>query len=278
MHILYLDESGDFGQLHRANPAHVQPIFALGGILVPQQNNLQLNFEFMRLKQKLVKTPEVPGQTFEILKKEIKGSELRRELRQKQNHARFQLQFLDELLALLGRFDCSIMASVYVKNPDKQMDSRAVYTTAVQKQSAMFQTFLARSDSFGLVIADARHKNLNSIVSHSVLTQRFSRFVNKDRLIESPVFGHSQNHIGLQIADILISGLIVPIAIATYCQGLIDESRAYDFDHAIKLRYATRLKKLQLNVKVGNKTHRGIYVNDGFQNLDTMRMFIHDSR
>ena len=54
-------------------------------------------------------------------------------------------------------------------------------------------------------------------VSHSIFTQKFSPAArNYQRLVELPTFGHSENHAGLQICDIVCSALLFPIACFAY--------------------------------------------------------------
>lgn len=275
MQILYFDESGDLGPLLEGHAINMQPIFALGSVLVPQRHVSELTYALMGLKQKHLGIKPVVGETFESLRREVKGKSLRKEIRAKGNYARRQLMFLDELLGLLKVLDCKILASIYVKSPNRPFDGRAVYTTAIQQQVAMFQRHLAAGEAQGLVIADSRYSHLNSFVSHSILTQQFTKFRKDNRLIENPVFGNSHNHAGLQVADFLISSLIVPLALATYCQNLGPSSFNFDFDHALKLRYASRLKHLQLVVKAGEGHRYGIFVNDALNGWDSSRMFIH---
>jgi hypothetical protein len=60
-----------------------------------------------------------------------------------------------------------------------------------------------------------------------------------------PVFGHSENHVGLQIADILASGLMFPIATHTYCTGHITSVHVHARFADIKARFVPRLARLQ---------------------------------
>jgi Protein of unknown function (DUF3800) len=277
VYILYFDESGDLGPFVENSPSNMQPIFALGGVVVPQANVTELTSRLMALKRKHYGLSYPKNEKYELLRNEIKGKDIRRELRKKGGHARAQLLFIDDLLATLKSLDCHLLASIYVKGLESPFDGKAVYTTAVQKQVDLFQKYLTIQDSMGLVIADSRYNHLNSDVSHAVLTQQNSRYAVNSRLVESPVFGNSENHAGLQVADIIVSALIVPIALATYRQDDAQRSFNYDFDHAIKLRYATKLKKLQLAVKLQIGTRFGFYVNDSVNDWEAIRMFVHTS-
>ncbi|MEO0023872.1 MAG: hypothetical protein RL196_313 [Actinomycetota bacterium] len=275
MHILYLDESGDLGSYVATTSPNVQPIFVLGGISVPQKNIVELTTRLLAMKTKYFGLSTPDNERFELLRKEVKGKTLRSEFRRKGGHARLQLEFFDNLLGLLLELECVLIASIYVKAPGQPIDGRAVYTSAIQNQVRQFQSYLRARDSSGLVIVDARYKHLNSIVSHSVLTQMYTRHQKNNRLIESPVFGHSENHAGLQIADLVMSGLVIPIAFATYLGNQSSLVASHTYDHALKLRYASKLKKLQMVVTFDESRTYGFYVNDQIQGWGSNRLFVH---
>ncbi len=127
----------------------------------------------------------------------------------------------------------------------------------------------------GLAIADSGNNHLNSHVSHVVLRQQNPRYALDPRLVESSVFGNSENHAGLPVRDIALSALIAPIALAKYRQDDAKRPFNYDFDHAIKLRNATKLKRLQLAVKLQIGSCFGFYINDSVKDRDSLRMFVH---
>jgi hypothetical protein len=57
-------------------------------------------------------------------------------------------------------------------------------------------------------------------VSHSIFTQKFKAEGDQyPRVLEMPTFGHSNNHVGIQIADLLASALLYPMATCAYCRG-----------------------------------------------------------
>lgn len=278
MHILYIDESGDLAPLVPERTHLVQPVFAIGGLLIPQENLAAVTLRFMALKSKYFGIASLPSEKFEAIKQEVKGSNLRSEFRRKGGHARKQLQFMDELLSMLSERNCKVLGSIYVKGVGRPFDGRAVYTTAIQKQVDLLQKFLLENESMGLVIADSRRHHQNSDVTHAIFTQQFSKYAGRDRLIESPVFGNSSNHAGLQIADLITSVLLVPLSLATYCQSLVNNPFNHDNDHMIKLRYASSLKRLQVSAKVAAGRRYGIYVNDGIGGLEASHLFTHTTR
>lgn len=79
----------------------------------------------------------------------------------------------------------------------------------------------------GLMILDSRTKVKNVGSVHGIITRKFkSGGDNLANLIESPVFGHSDSHIGLQLADIVASAGIFPMACAAYCDDLVPSAQA----------------------------------------------------
>ena len=68
------------------------------------------------------------------------------------------------------------------------------------------------------MLCDARMQNQDSEVSHSIFTQKHQQAGDPlDRLVEVPAFGHSVNHVGLQLADLAASAFLFPMAARTYC-------------------------------------------------------------
>ncbi len=60
-----------------------------------------------------------------------------------------------------------------------------------------------------------------------------------------PTFGHSNNHAILQIADLLASALLYPMATYAYCRTHVQNVHVDEnFGHVIA-RYGTRLQALQ---------------------------------
>src|SRR6266508_452658 len=89
---------------------------------------------------------------------------------------------------------------------------------SVQAMCETMQDFLLQKQDVGMIVIDSSTPGLNATLSHSILTQTFRAAGDGyDRLFEIPTFGHSKTHAGLQIADILPSGLVVPVACRTYC-------------------------------------------------------------
>ena len=85
------------------------------------------------------------------------------------------------------------------------------------------------------------------------------------RLLDLPTFGHSNNHVPLQIADMLCSTLLFPMATSTYCHGHISGKHVRGRDKFIRRRYASRIKALQYRYKDAGtgQSQGGVFVSDG---------------
>lgn len=277
MHFLFLDESGDLGALKSDTLKNSQPVFVLGGLIVSHEHIYPLTTSLLALKQKHFRKKEAGQPSLSTLLDELKGSQIRRDIRKRGFKARAQLQFMDDLLETLEKYNCRILASIYVKGIDKSFNGRAVYTTAIQKQARLFQNFLRETNSDGIIVADSRYHHQNSFVTHSVFTQQVSIYRGKNRILESPLFGNSRNHAGIQIADLVVSTLIVPISLATYCQDIPEPTIQFNYDHMVKLRYAKRMKKMQLTLANQSNQRFGFFVNDAIANKTSEQLFIHSS-
>ncbi|MGE3757995.1 MAG: DUF3800 domain-containing protein, partial [Pseudobdellovibrionaceae bacterium] len=128
------------------------------------------------------------------------------------------VHFLHAVFDIFNRYDCKIISRVFIKGIGAEFRGVPVYTSAIQSFYGIFQNFLQEVQSKGLIIGDSRDANQNSQVSHSIFSKKMS--ANGDvfsNIIETPTFAHSENSAGLQLADLLASGIIWPIGIETFC-------------------------------------------------------------
>lgn len=129
-------------------------------------------------------------------------------------------RFRAELLDLVRAHECRVLGRVWVKEPGKGLDPAATYCYAVQDISKHFSQYLQWRSSEGLVIADGRGHRPNVGTAHSIFTQKW-RIAGDPypAMAEVPLFAESNNHAGLQLADLLASALVFPMAAAAYGAG-----------------------------------------------------------
>ncbi|MEQ1527176.1 MAG: DUF3800 domain-containing protein [Gallionella sp.] len=275
MYLCYIDEAGCPGALPSAT-SDIQPILVLTGLFLPQCNLIAITRDFLTLKAQF--NPDVASKLkheLDIARYEIKGSDLRRDIRKGNRNLRRQVfGFLDKTLGLLEKYDVKLAAKIYIKKPNGGFDGKAVYASAVQSLCAEFQTYLAVKNSSGIVIADSRTPGLNSIVSHSVFTQKFRAAGDPySHILEMPVFGHSENHVAIQMADFLSSTLLFSMASHIYCTGHISSVHVHTNDQKIAERYAERLRNIAHRYWDVSRYRGGITVNDAILKRSASLLF-----
>jgi hypothetical protein len=81
-----------------------------------------------------------------------------------------------------------------------------------------------------------------------MFTLRFAKRPLHQRLVDMPVFGHSDNHAGLQIADLLCSAVLAPVACAVYGGSYASWNSHCDSGFLdIRERFGHRLERLTYN-------------------------------
>ncbi|WP_394940816.1 DUF3800 domain-containing protein [Psychromicrobium sp. YIM B11713] len=241
--ICYIDESGDEQQLRTATDP---PLFVMAGLIVDHENAKNLIMEFLQLKKQY--NPMLAKDDIrlsEILKFEVKGSELRKEIRSGNRRAwRRSYGFLDRVIEMLERHNVSILGEIYVKNAGPL--NPWVYAEAVAALALQFEAQLRAAQVPGAMVLDASTKTKNVPSVNRITTERFKRGGDPFRhLIESPVFGHSDAHVVLQLADIISSAFLFPMGCAAFCNSLIDNVHIADQYADIRTRYGPRLRLLE---------------------------------
>ena len=195
---------------------------------------------------------------------EIKGADLRKGLSKNRNRRRHTLRVLDEVFDILESCGVRLVSRIYIKNPGERFDGIAVYTSSVQILCSQFNVFLTSSGTRGVVVLDSRRSHQNSNVSFSVFTRMYrSPGHGLSRIVEAPLFGHSENAAGLQFADLLASSILNPMAIHTYCTGHVANIHVKSEYHLVRDRYCSRVKKLQYREKMNGQFTGGVVVCDG---------------
>lgn len=263
MKVCYVDEAGD-GE--RPDPAavNVPPVFVICGLVVDSAVLADLTRDFLQVKGRFHPAKAGTHQLDGILR-EVKGSELRRDVRSgSRRRNRAAIGLLDQTMNLLDRYDIGLVGRVWIKDPTGPSDEKAMYTFSIQDISEHFQHHLVSHASDGLVICDSRTKVQNSGVAHSVFTKMFRQAGDAyPNILEMPVFGHSDNHAGLQLADLVTSGLIFPIAARTYCQGQFTGPHVDPAYDSLKQRFGPRLQRRQIRYQNhGGKWTGGLVVSD----------------
>ena len=276
MKICYVDEAGCTGSLPISN-SEIQPVFVINGLILDYTKLVRATESLLQLKQRFFPDQNIGSKAYlRRISTEIKGSELRRKsIEGSRNTKRHANGYLQGIIKICEEADAKILSRVFVKGIGEPFNGRSVYTSSIQAICTYFQRYLTDKNDLGIVIVDSRLKHLNSQVAHSIFTQKFkSSGDSYDRIIELPVFSHSDNHAGLQLSDTICSGFICPIAIHTYCSGHIQGLHVRTGYADLKSRYAPYLKHMQYRYQEANGRHKGgIVVSDAIGQRSGALMF-----
>jgi hypothetical protein len=261
--ICYIDESGGFEP--EGSKPDVTPLMVIAGLVIDHEKIGPITTDFLRLKQVFYPgSVGTPAHVLDYILAEVKGTDLRRELRSNvRDKRRHAIGFLDKVVALLDDKGARIIGRIWVKQPGTALDRKSTYTYAIQDLARHFQHLLSATHEPDLMILDSRMHHENREVSHSVFTMKHRLAGDSlPNLVESPVFGVSDNHAGLQLADLLAGAFLFPMACMTYCQG---STSVHITPRYLKVgeRYAQPLSRLRHLYKDGaGRTKGGIVVSD----------------
>lgn len=267
MHICYIDESGDSQPVNTKNHDQ-QPMLIIAGLFVDAERISRLTDDFIRLKRQFYpKLFSNVTHALDVLLTEIKGSNIRSDIRKNSNNSakvQHHLRFLDGVLKICNDHGIKLISRVWVKSYATPVDDRSVYTITAQNIAKRFQHYLLDNESRGMIIADFRDPARNRYVAHSIFTQKHKR--NRGdaypSIEEIAVFGISDNHACLQIADLICSTILYPIAGRTVCDGPFDNVHTHQNYDIIVQRYTKRIRQMQYHCSSDNQQLWGITVSD----------------
>ena len=272
-----MDEAGDLGALRDPPAPNDQPVLAIAGRSVDAGRLAGLTHDYLDLKHRFFPNLHYPSvRRLDRILPEITGAEIRKHAtRGSARQKAHGIDFLDHIMGLLGRHAVRLVARISIKARGRPFRSNAVYTSSIQAPCRYFEHHLTQSDSAGFCIADSRSKSKNLRVSHSTFTQKFSSIPHYERQVELPTFGHTENHAGLQICDIVCSGLLYQIACHAYCTGHVNNVHVQPGASRLRHRYGQKLKELQhryYNVESGRHVG-GVVVSDYLNQRSGALMF-----
>jgi hypothetical protein len=227
------------------------------GLIVHADHVPEMTRDFLALKRRHFPNMFARGPALDHILTEIKGSYIltltRKDTHDRRRHARqVRLRALD----LLEAYGCRIVGRVWVKAPGESLKPASTYCYATQDIARHFSRFLLDVESEGLMIADSRSQNLNVSMAHSIFTQKWRSGGDPYPLLRDiPVFAHSDNHVGLQLADLVASALVFPMAAALSAPpGSVHASPRY---FEVRDEFAGRLRELEYIYHDENGRRRG---------------------
>ena len=262
MHLCYIDESGGF-EPEGSSPS-ATPLMVLVGLVVEQRRIAELTRAYLQAKHKYYPRAGAAQPALDDILTEIKGASVRTNLRStSRNQRRHAMGFLGEVMRTLEGQHVRLLGRVWVKALGQGLNPDATYTYAIQDIARHFEHFLAERRSKGLIICDSRMHNQNALVSHSLFTQKMRHTGDAyPSIAEVPVFGNSRNHAGLQLADLMASAFLFPMATRTYCAGRCVGVHMDPHYDEVKRRFATRSGTLEYRYVSGGRSMGGVTVSD----------------
>jgi len=249
----------------------------IGGLILRQDRLRPLTQEFLSLKQRYFPRLLPAGsQHLDWILREIKGSDLRRAVRAgNRNEQRHAIRFMEKTLDLIEQFDGRLIGRIWIKGIGQPFNGTATYTYSVQSICKYFQAFLEWRNDEGIIIADSRDKVKNARVSHSIFTQKFKAAGDSyNRILEMPLFGHSDNHAGIQIADLVCSAMLFPMSTYAFCLGHVQSTHVSIRFSRIRDRLGQRLEHRQYRYQEpSGKWTGGLTVSDAISHTPGRILF-----
>ena len=274
VYICYLDESGGYEAPDRSPDA--TPVMVILGLVVNAASVPALTRDFLALKRRHFPARYTSPHALDHILVEVKGSEILQMTRKSSRNPRRQAQRLRaELLDLAEAHGCRIVGRVWVKEPGKGMAPVPSYCYAIQDIARHFSQYLQASSSEGILIADAREQTQNIRVAQSVFTQKWRTGGDPYPFMrEVPTFAHSDNHAGLQIADLLASTLVFPMAAAAYGDPTSRAVHASPRYEEVRRDFGHRIRGLQYRYRDETGRWRGgLVVSDPAQQRSGSALF-----
>ena len=242
MHLCYVDEAGNDQVL---DVRDAPPVLAIAGITIADSRLKDFVWEYMAIKKRF--NPQLERvKLSELIRTEVKGANLRADIRSgSHRRKRRAIGFLDQVMKLLEETNATLVGQIWVKANGAGISS-GFYPDAIAGMAADVQAQLAAASSRGLMIIDAQThwKTVPSV--NGITTRRFRSGGDAlDCMMESPVFGHSDAHIALQVADIVASALLFPMACAAFCADVTDNAHPHPAYAELQERYGSRLRDLE---------------------------------
>lgn len=273
--ICYIDEAGNIGTYNPLDPSST-PVFIVGGFSVDDKECDALLMDFIHLKTEL-NPPLRSLRLSDVIRHEIKGATLRANVRtgSTKQSRRWSISYMSRVISLLDEHDCHIFGNVLVKKAAEVYGSASVYPKAVAELATTFNHQAEAYGTKGLMILDAQTKVKNEGNVHTITTRRFRHGGNSyPQLVESPVFGHSDTHVLLQIADIIMSSLVYMCTCAAFLPIELGNPHL-DPEYAMIYRqFSQRLEKLEYKYTDESGYRRGgFYIMDHLTGNKSRNLF-----
>ena len=205
MYFFYIDETGGVTRHHEPLKNGETPIFCLNALAIHKSDWRRLDRQYLYLKRDFFKS-EIGTRRAEYF--EVKGNYL---LAPGHRHNRRNAEFLRRTLRLCDGLGAQAFSIAIMKNAASPATPKVLYSLALQYLVERLHLFLdsCSGDPNGILIVDSRTRELDAHVARSHLSYVFGHPTGRGfhRILEAPLFADSRLTVGLQIADIIGSGI-----------------------------------------------------------------------
>jgi hypothetical protein len=229
------------------------------GLIIEASKVPALTRDFLDLKRSYFPGRFTQGPALDHVLTEVKGSEILQMTRSASRNKRRQAERIrKDLLSIVTSYDGKIVGRVWVKASGAALKPTPSYCYAVQDIARHFGEFLQVEASEGLIIADGRVHASNVAVAHSIFTQKWRTGGDPfGALREVPVFSHSENHVGIQCADLIASTLVFPMAASAYGPGVPGNPHSSGRYHDVRKAFGKQVQELQYRYRDETGRWRG---------------------
>jgi hypothetical protein len=237
MFIFYVDESGSSNSHKEPLEDGQTPIFVLAALAVRTSCWRTLDRSYQGLKKKFFSAEVARRPNRRVEAYEVKGNDL---IRPGNRTSRRRHVFMAQALELCRANEARGFAVIFRKNSANPVAKHSQYNMGLQYMVERFDHFLEETsegltapftaeDSYGIIIADSRMKNLDMNVATSHLSFIFGHTLGSQcrRVVEAPTFTSSELSVGVQLTDIFASALYAQYY-RRHCAGI---GNASDYSH-----------------------------------------------
>jgi hypothetical protein len=155
VHLCYIDEAGNGQTLEPVRP-DAPPVLVIGGLTVPRARVKDLTWDFLGAKKHYRPELRRAAHLSEVIQHEIKGAELRKNIRSgSRSWQRAAMELIGSLLDILERHEARVLARVWVKEAGLAFDEPKVYSSSV---GSLTQTFQAQQQPSSLMFGPPRSR------------------------------------------------------------------------------------------------------------------------
>lgn len=224
---LFADEAGNAARYTHAGSSQASPLLVIAGITLGRSQLCAATERLLLARRAAFGAPRNRSLVENLHDNEVKGALLREGLLGGgSGHQQARCwTYTEECMSILEDLQSRVFAHVWLKTPGGWLDEARAYGVSLEHFAAAFVHRLERSDRFGLMVLDGRSPRKDSLAQRAILDLKYSceSDIVTDRLVrlaDVPLVSDSKHSAGLQLADVVASALLYPMACAAYSTEL----------------------------------------------------------